>query len=302
MVPLCVDLDGTLVRTDTLYESLLRAVRRNPAVVLRIPVWLFQGRAHLKHELARRGALAVDRLPYRQDLLDYLHGQKEAGRKIVLATAADSDIAEAVASHTGCFDEVVASRPGDNLKGAAKRARLESLYGHKGFDYAGDSACDGPVWGAAREAILAGSSRKARQALAETGTPVAHAFPGPGPQPGAIVRALRLHQWSKNLLLFTALFVSHNLSDPSRMLAVVAAFFAFGYVASAIYIVNDLLDLESDRLHPTKRFRPFASSELSIPSGLVFTVWLLVSGLSLGAVVSPAFAFSLVVYAGTATV
>jgi 4-hydroxybenzoate polyprenyltransferase/phosphoserine phosphatase len=300
MVPLCVDLDGTLVRTDTLHESFLRAFRREPGLLLRIPGWLLRGRAHLKRQLAARAALNADSLPYNEELLDYLRQERAAGRSLVLATAADSRIAEDVAAHVGCFDQVVGSENGDNLRGVAKRERLEAMFGRGGFDYAGDSGADLAVWEGAREAVLVGVDPGVRRRLVGKGIAIAREFARPLSRPGAILRAMRMRQWSKNLLLFVALGLSHRVGEPARVMAVLGAFLAFGYVASAVYIANDLLDLDHDRAHPLKRQRPFASGELPIGFGAVSALVLLVLGLALGFVVSPGFGCLLCGYAAIA--
>ncbi len=275
MVPLCVDLDGTLVRTDTLDESFLGAIRRDPLSLSRVPGWLAGGRAQLKRQLAEAAPPRPEGLPYNEELLAYLREQRASGRRVVLATAADGEIADAVAAHAGCFDEVIASRNGTNLKGRAKRDELCRRFGEKGFDYAGDSPADLEVWAGAREAILVGVTDSTRRAVQALGVPVTREFREPGARARAYRKALRPYQWTKNLLLFVPLILAHRMFDAAKLASVLQAFAAFSLAASAIYVVNDLLDIEFDRLHPSKRRRPFASGALSIRAGIAMVPLLL---------------------------
>lgn len=296
MVPLCVDLDGTLVRTDTLHESFLRAILRQPSTLLRVPFWLLEGRARVKDELAARGRFHPSALPYHDGLISYLREQRELGRTIVLATAAHRSIAESVAGHVGLFSSVLATESGVNLKGPEKRKRLEAEFGVKGFDYAGDSRADLAVWAGARQAILVGAGRGTKQALASQGVPVAKEFERLPAGLPVLRRTLRLHQWAKNLLLFIPILLAHHFSDTDRLLAVLAAFVAFSFTASAVYVINDLLDLDHDRVHPTKYKRPFASGAVPILSGLVLAPVLMTAGLAMAWKISASFLILLLVY------
>lgn len=296
MVPLCVDLDGTLVRTDTLHESFLRAIAKQPLTLLRIPLWLLQGRAKVKSELAERGAFHPSALPYHEGLLAYLREQQASGRTLVLATAAHRSIAESVARHAGVFSRVLATESTANLKGPEKLRRLESEFGPKGFDYAGDSSADLAVWAGAREAILVGAARGTRQTLEKRGVRVAREFEPAAIGFSTIRRTLRLHQWAKNMLLFIPLILAHHFSDTTRLLAVVAAFFAFSFIASSVYIVNDLLDLDNDRVHPTKHKRPFASGAVPIWAGILLAPLLITAGLAIAAWISGSFLIVMLVY------
>ena len=158
-IPLCVDLDGTLIKTDLLWESLARLLRQNPLRFLSILVWWTRGRAYLKQELARRVSIDPATLPYNQPFLAFLREQKNAGRKLILATAFDQKGAILVANHVGLFDEVLASDGRINLRGKNKLKRLTEKFGERGFDYAGNSSADIPVWRGAHEAIVVNASR-----------------------------------------------------------------------------------------------------------------------------------------------
>jgi 4-hydroxybenzoate polyprenyltransferase len=246
-VPLCVDLDGTLVRSNVLIESLVGALKQRPLLAFAVPFWLLRGRAALKQELARRSAIDVARLPYDDKLLAELRRERLAGRPVYLATAADQSIAQRVADHLGIFDGVVASDGRQNLKGEAKARALAARFGEKGFDYVGNDRHDVPVWNRARQAI-----RVDRR---------------PHPWRG-LARALRLHQWPKNLLVFVPLLTSHRIFERDAVVIGIQAFVAFSLTASAVYLANDLIDLEDDRRHPRKRARPVAAGEVPIETAL----------------------------------
>jgi 4-hydroxybenzoate polyprenyltransferase/phosphoserine phosphatase len=278
-VPLCVDLDGTLVETDTLYESLLLLMRSQPLQLLRLPIWLWRGRATLKRELAIRALPDAQLLPYRQDLLSHLAGERERGRRLVLATGADELMARAVAQHTGLFSDVVASDGRNNVSGKQKVAELSQRFGS--FDYAGDSRVDVPVWKRARRAIVVGASGRLL-GRARRSVPIQHVFPSGRNRLRTFAKAIRIHQWAKNLLVLVPAIAAHRLAERAVLLNMMLAFIAFSLCASAGYLLNDLLDIESDRRDPKKRLRPLASGAMSIPTALLSCPALLAAGLWLG--------------------
>jgi 4-hydroxybenzoate polyprenyltransferase len=293
LLPLCVDLDGTLVKSDTLLDALCQFVRRYPDQLWRLPVWLAGGRARLKMELAARAPLDVARLPYNTELLRYLQAQKRAGRALYLTTGADGALAGRVAAHLGLFDEVLASDGVTNLTSSKKLALLESRFG--AFDYVGNSTADLPLLDGARQAMLANPTRGVLIAVRIQQIPIARTFLDQRPRARTLVKAIRVHQWAKNILLLAPLLLSHKLSR-GPVLAVIAAMFCFSFMASANYLVNDMLDIESDRRHPGKRFRPFAAGDLSVSSGLGLALLLAAASLALLPWLPRAFAFWLGVY------
>lgn len=292
--PLVVDLDGTLILTDTLAESVIQLVKQSPLGLLCLPFWLLQGRAALKSKVAQRVSLRVDQLPYRQPLLDYLKSEQAGGRSIILATAANRSIADGVASHVGLFDRVLASNEGGNLKGKAKLEAIRASIGDD-FAYAGDSAADIPIWKAARGAVLAGVSPTLATQI-RSAVPIEKEFPNPPRGVAVWMRALRVHQWLKNLLLFVPLITAFSFTDITKLAFMVVAFAAFSLAASATYIVNDLWDLDNDRAHPRKRNRPFASGAIPLLHGLVVAGGALLLAFALAFVVSPGFVLMLLLY------
>lgn len=279
-IPLCVDLDHTLVATDTLLEAVLVCVRRRPATLLGLPLRLLGGRARLKAWLAERGPVDPAMLPYRGDVIAYLEEARAAGRSVVLATAAHRSTAEAVAAHLGLFDAVVASDRDANLKAGRKGDALASAYGEKGFEYLGDARADLAVWERAGQASAVGLS-PARKRRLERIVPVERHFPVPRAGWRTWLRALRTRQWVKNVLVFLPLVMSHRFNELPVVGQAMLAFVAFCLISSSVYLANDLLDLPADRQHPTKRRRAFASGTVSIGKGLVLLPLLVGAGLGL---------------------
>ncbi|MFM1895789.1 MAG: hypothetical protein RLZZ385_863 [Pseudomonadota bacterium] len=271
---LFVDLDGTLINSDLLLESLLTLIGRNPLYLLAIPVWLLRGKAHLKREIARRVALRVDLLPYNKPFLDFLREEKTRGRRLVLISASDGRLVKQVADHLDLFEAAVGSEPALNLKGRSKLAAIESMAGSSPFDYAGNERADLVIWARAANAILVNAS-PALQHTARARGNVATSFDPPAAGSGAWLQALRLHQWLKNSLLFLPLILSHQVRDTELLLLCTTAFLSFGLCASSVYLLNDLLDLDADRQHGSKQVRPFAAGTLSAGQGLLAAAVLL---------------------------
>jgi 4-hydroxybenzoate polyprenyltransferase len=296
-VPLCIDLDGTLIRTDLLHESTLKLLRGRPHLVVMLPLWLASGKAGLKRQIAGRVDLDVASLPYVEAVVDWIRAERAAGRRVVLCTASDARYANQVAGHLGLFDEVIASDGRLNVSAQRKADALVERFGDGGFDYAGNSADDLLVWAKARRAIVVGSNGRVAAEARERFT-VEREFPQAAPGPWTWLRAMRLHQWLKNLLVFLPLAGAHQLADLALLLQALLAFFAFGLCASSVYILNDLMDLESDREHPRKRRRPFAAGLLSPPAGLALAAGLLLGAVGLGLTMRPDFMAWLGAYFG----
>lgn len=292
--PLCVDLDGTLIRTDLLHESLFAALRSRPALLFRLPVWLAAGKARLKEELARHATIDADTLPYNPDVLAYLEAERAAGRPLVLATASDRKLADAVANSLGIFDRVLATENGVNLAGESKARALRESYGDGGFDYLGDSAKDVPVWKHAATVLAVGSY--GQSAASRAGLKVARAFERQGGGVAAMLKAMRPHQWLKNLLLFAVLLAAHRFTELNLVVAAFVGFVSFGLCASGVYLLNDLLDVHADRRHPRKRRRPIAAGDLPIASAVILAVGLLILAFLLTLLLPPLFSVILAIY------
>jgi 4-hydroxybenzoate polyprenyltransferase/phosphoserine phosphatase len=285
-IPLAVDMDGTLIRTDMMWESLVRLLRRNPLLALVSLFSLLRGRAWFKQRLAARIQVDPANVPYHLPFLDWLKQEKASGRKLVLATASDVEMARSIAAHVGLFEEVLASDGKINLRNAAKRRALNDRFGKRGYDYAGNSPDDLGVWPDAREAVVVNASETlARRAAKET--KLGPTFLTDHSRLKSIWQALRPHQWIKNLILFVPVLTAHQLSNRTTLVDAGLAFVAFCMAASAVYLLNDLLDLDADRHHATKRNRPFASGELPLQYGLLGAPILLLAALALSWTLSP---------------
>ncbi len=293
--PLVVDLDGTLVLTDLLHESMLGLLRQGPRRLVAAAKQLVAGRAQFKRQVAEFSTVNAETLPYNPDLLSWLQVQSQAGRRLILCTASDEKVANAVAAHLGIFDEVLASDGQLNLKGPAKAELLRERFGSEGFDYVGDSRADFPVWAAASRAIVIDGSGDFTREVAKVNSNVER-ISRPGAGVGDWLRLLRVQQWLKNLLLFAPFLAAHRWQEPQAWVLLAVAFVAFGLCASATYLFNDLLDIQSDRLHPRKRERAFASSRISVVSGVLVLPVILLCGMLLAAWVGKYFFVSMLVY------
>lgn len=293
-LPLVVDLDGTLTPTDTLVESVVRLVKHHPFLLLLLPFWLLQGRAVLKARVARHAPLPVTSLPLCQELVDYLKAEKARGRTLMLATAAHRSIADAIAARLPLFDTVLATSDRTNLKGSAKLAAIQRHY-PQGFVYAGDCGADLPIWRQATGAILVGAPARLG-ALVRRSQVVEREFARARSGWRTWLKALRIHQWAKNLLLLVPMLTGFVFFEPGWFGTFVLAFLSFSLAASATYLVNDLWDLDSDRAHPRKCQRPFACASIGVTRGLGVAALLLSGAFVLAGLVSPAFAGMLALY------
>ncbi len=294
-IPLCVDLDGTLLRSDLLVESALGLFKRNPLYLFAMLAWLLRGKAALKHEIASRYEPDFSSLPWDQRVIDLLrseHGQRE----LILCTASDQRYADAISEELGIFDKAYGSSAMHNMEGRNKAAHLVEMYGERGFDYAANSSTDLAVWERARRAYLFNASPGVVRA-AEKVADVASVVPNETAGPRVWLRALRLHQWLKNLLVILPLLTAHRLMDPTALREAVIAFFAFGLCASGVYVLNDLFDLGADRRHPRKRTRAFASGTLPVLRGVLIAPLLTISAFALAITLLPiGFVITLLVY------
>jgi 4-hydroxybenzoate polyprenyltransferase/phosphoserine phosphatase len=293
--PLCVDLDGTLVKSDTLIDSLLVLARTHPFLLLRLPGQVLRGKAAFKAFVAENVALDVTHLPYNRKLLQFLQKEHAHGREIYLATGADSRLAQRIADHLGVFSEVLASDGTHNLTGVRKLASLRDRFGSGAFVYIGNDTPDLPVMAGAAESMVANPSRRLRMKLRAQGIIPSHAFDERSQPLRSLVKALRPHQWAKNLLILLPPLLAHNHSI-RLLMATLLAFFCFCCVASGTYLVNDLLDIEADRRSPKKRLRPFASGDMAPASGLVAIVLLIGIGFAAAQFLPFAFSFWLLIY------
>lgn len=280
-LPLVVALEGGLVPTDLVVESLFILAKTRPLDMAKLPFWLVEGRARLKQRLARRAVPEIRTLPYRRDVIAYLAAERRAGRRLILATAADELVAQAVARDVGLFDTVLASDGTSNLDAERMRERLVAEFGAEGFDYLGKGRRDRAVWRAASKVILVHPSPRLREAAART-SKLERVFEDEASPRDTYWHALRVDHWTKNLLLFVPLLASHRFYDLRLLSHALVAFLAFSLCASSIYLLNDLVDLPHDRAHPHKKHRMLASGQLSIARAVALIPLLLFAAVALG--------------------
>jgi 4-hydroxybenzoate polyprenyltransferase/phosphoserine phosphatase len=283
---LYVDLDHTLIKSDLLLESALRLVKRAPWSLIQMMGWLVGGgKARLKHELAQRVDLDVTLLPYRAAVVDLCRHAHAEGRRVTLATASHAKFAHQIASHLGFFDAVIASTSEVNMSGRRKLAAIQEMCGSNGFAYVGNETTDLEIWSCAAGAIVCADARLAKQA-ARVSTVSQH-IPVLRTSARTILRAIRIHQWSKNALLFLPLIPLISVLPVGSWVLASLGFVCFGMCASSVYLVNDLLDLDADRRHQNKRHRPVAAGELPLKSAMLLAALLLVASFALAAVTLP---------------
>lgn len=291
--PIVVDLDGTLTPTDTLIESVFRLLKQSPLIVFTLCSFIIKGRAEFKRFVAMRTTFSADSLPYFEPLLELLKREHADGRLLYLATASHKMVADKVAIHLGIFEGVIATES-INLKGDEKlKAIIESL-GHQ-FIYAGDSRADLPIWKSAEGAIIVRASDSTSKAVHRLGRVEAE-FPRSRFSVSTWIKLVRMHQWLKNLLLFVPLLTAFAFLDTGKVLNSIWGFFSFSLVASATYIINDILDLENDRVHPRKKTRPLASAVVPLTQALTVSATLMTCGLFLASTLSTPFFLIVVLY------
>jgi len=275
--PLVVDLDGTLINTDLLYEGFILLLRKNPLYLFLCLIWIFRGKAYLKSRILETVHIPAELLPYNKEVLDLLKKEAGSGRKLILATASPLSNALAIAKTHPIFYKVYGTENNINLKGKEKLKILVSEFGKSKFDYIGNSHSDVQIFSSARYSYLVNPTFLVKT-KAKKNSEVKQIWNFKKGSFRSYLKAIRAYQWVKNLLIFVPLITSHSFFSIKPLTLAVMAFVSFSLVASAGYLINDLLDLNADRIHPRKRFRPLASGKISILHGIVLSIVLLTAG------------------------
>lgn len=295
LTPLVMDVDGTLLKTDLLHESVLHLIAHSPLRMLMLPIWLARGKSQLKSELAQRASPGLETVPLREEALSMIRDAQAAGREVYLASASDRTFVVAVAERIGGISGVFATETaGKNLAGAAKAEVLVQRFGIGGFDYVGDQPVDFPVWRKARR-VYAVAHSDGFAARLRAAFPEAEIIAQPRARLADYARAMRPHQWAKNLIIFLPVITGHMFDVPT----LVAAFLAvacFSLAASSAYLLNDLLDLPGDRAHASKSARPFAAGAIPVAHGLVLSGVLMSAAVALSSLLPPLFTTVLAIY------
>ena len=296
-LPIIVDLDGTLIKTDLLFETANQFIVRHPFQLANILIWLAKGKSHLKAQLATNCPIEATSLPCNPNLLTWLSEQHLLGRKIILATASHRILAQIVATHFGFFNEVLATEGNINLKANNKRDLLINKFGEQGFDYIGNDDADFTVWQSAHTSHVVSSSPAFIKRVRSIGN-LGQIFPSGRPSfIRSLLKALRPHQWFKNILVFVPLLAAQQFGDLVSDGRALIAFGVFGLTASSVYLLNDLVDVADDRHHHHKQHRPFAAGNLSLVAG--WLIWPLLLVISFGLawlLLPPAFIAVLAIY------
>lgn len=267
---LVVDLDGTLIYTDVFYEALLKVIFSNPFVIFKLFKLLLRGKAVLKDYVFSCAAISASNLPYNSKVLDFISNRRSEGDHIVLCTASNVRIAKSVADHLQLFDEVIASDFNFNVSGKNKRDVLVSKYGSGNFDYIGNAKVDLHVWPLCRNAYVVRPEYGVLNNAKNNSINLTVIDDDITLNPKKIIKLIRLHQWLKNTLIFLPVLTSLDyVYNDSTLLILFVAFFSFGFCASSVYVLNDLVDIDNDRNHLTKKFRPIASGHVSLPQALI---------------------------------
>ena len=291
---LVVDLDGTLLCSDMLYESFWSAFGRDWRTPFLSAAALSNGRASLKRHLALTASIEVMALPFDSKVISYIKKWRNNGGRTALVTASDQTFAQDIADHLGIFDEAHGSNGSMNLKSERKGLFLEERFGKTGFAYMGDALADLPVWARATKAITVNAPATLQRKVERVSENIEHlttiekSFQ-------SYVKALRPHQWLKNTLVFLPMLAAHHLTGAAFLFSLLA-FISFSLVASSAYILNDLLDLSADRVHPHKRNRPFASGNIPIVHGMWIAAGLILLGTTIAVLIGWEFFLVMVGY------
>ncbi len=294
VVPLVVDVDGTLVKTDLLHETAMQFIARHPMQIWRLLPWLAGGKSRLKGALTDAVDPHIETIPLRDETVELIRQAQAEGRPVYLASASDRRLIEALATRLGGIAGVFGTEDSANLAGAEKAKRLNAAFGPSGYDYVGDQPVDFAVWSSSRHAIAVSHSDSFARRLRRE-HPDAQIIASPRTRPRAFLKAMRPHQWAKNALIFLSMVAGHNFA-PATVGKSLLAFVCFCLAASSAYLLNDLLDLPGDREHPRKRKRPFAAGDAPISAGLVLSAALMATSLGLSLLMPARFIMTLAGY------
>lgn len=274
--PLVVDLDGTLIRNDLLHDSLVLIAIKRPSKLIGLVKEFFKSKSALKNDVAKIYIPRKEHVVFNSEVLDLIRESKLSGKKIVLVSASAQPAVTSISEGLGIFDEAIGSTE-TNLKSQAKAEYLVSRFGKKAFDYVGNSKPDLPVWAAAETAYVVSTSKRLQKRASQVNQKMHVLDSKVAKMP--LLREMRIHQWVKNLLIFVPLLTAYKFDDLELAKQAALAFLSFSLLASAIYVINDLADINSDREHEKKKSRPIAAGIISVPEALLLSSALTAGGL-----------------------
>ncbi len=296
-IALFVDLDGTLITGDTLHQSVILLIKRYPLKIFSLFCWITKGRAFLKYKVAQLIIPEPSLLQYKKDVIGYINKEKNNGRDVYLLSAANKKIAESVAGYLGIFKKVYGSTAKINLLGKEKLKRIRNIVGNNQFEYMGDSKNDIPIWSATSSGAAIDPNRGLKKRIRKFDNIKMINTMKKKAIFKSIIKEIRIHQWAKNLLLFLPIIMAHQFTETKIVISVFWAFISFSFCASAMYVLNDLLDIETDIAHPSKQHRPLASGEMSIKLGVFLIIGLIIISFSIVvSTLSTSFLIILIIY------
>ena len=295
---LFVDLDKTLIKSDYLEESFINCFSQNIfSPITSIFILLKNGKAFLKKYLFNKANISIESLPYNKQVLDVIYKWKEENpeEKVILISATYHEVVERIANHLQCFDDWHGTRD-ENLKSEIKLKKIKDLAGGESFTYIGDSFADLVIWKNAKKCYLVNPSKRLLKAVTKTHDSIEIITNKKNNLFIETIKTIRVHQWVKNVLIFIPAILS--LKPFVDLLGyLLSGFFAFSFVASAFYILNDLFDIENDRLHHSKKNRAFASGSLSITQGFFIFIFLIIAAILISISLPQTFQLLLLLYA-----
>ncbi len=256
MRPLICELDGTLLKTDLRSERLMRKAKH---ILKRV----ISSDTDSKQTQLDNNATNTS-LPINEEIFEFLQARRSAGQSLVLRSDEDSEHVTSLLGDKYIFEEVISHNNAELLK---------SKFGE--FDYLGTERTPLSTWQAATNCFTVETGSKTPEKLKQNNLKLSQQFSVSRGDAKSIFKSLRVYQWLKNLLVFVPIITSQQLNNTAALKSSIIMFFCFSMVASFGYIVNDLLDLQSDRSHPVKRTRPFASGALSVGHGVFIGIVLL---------------------------
>jgi len=289
---LVVDLDQSLLKIDLFKEVLAVSLINNPRVFFKTILLAIYNKAKAKDFLAKNTKIVYDTLPYDNLVIDIIANYRAKGFQILLATGAPKEYALPIAKHLGLFDNVIATDENKNNVGGEKLEAIRKTIGDD-FIYLADSKKDLPIWLHCKKAILVGKNNVLQKEFKKNGVEIIDEINTRKSFLAIIAKQLRIHQWSKNILVFVPAIAGHSLFEEGIFFEIFLAFCTFCLISSGIYIINDIHDIDSDRKHPINKDRPITSGQLPVNLALFISMIMFIIGamLTLGL----GFLFSIVI-------
>lgn len=296
--PLVVDLDGSLIRSDLLHEAVWQTMSRRPSAFIGSVLNFLRTRnkAKFKSDLSKSFELAPEILPYNEEVLREIRAHRDAGGSVILASASHDAQVQSIARYLRVFDHAFGSSEFTNFSGSKKAQAIQALLGTSDFIYIGNARADLKIWAVCGKAVLVTKSNRLEKMARRINQNVVVLDHDSKSNFKTWIKQLRLYQWLKNVLIFVPVLAAYETWSLESTFKLFGAFLAFSFAASSVYIINDLYDLDNDRMHLSKRFRPIANGLVLPLHGLAVAGFLALFGISLGFVIQPLFGALVLLY------